>query len=597
MRSFTLLLAAASLFDLSIAGYALQDDYMTDFYGAFDFFDTADPTNGFVKYVDEATARQTNLINASVTTGAQWGVDSTNETPDGRPSLRLVSKKKYNSGLVVMDVAHMPTGCGTWPAFWMVGPDWPTGGEIDILEGVNDQTHNGMTLHTAPGCKIGPDTSIFAGEVTTPDCDVNAKNQSKNVGCSIEHPSTDSYGVGLNAIGGGVYATQWTDEAISVYYFPRGSIPDDVLGDAPKPDGWGLPAAKFTGACNIESMFKEQQIVFNTAFCGDWAGNAWDTTGSCGKKAPTCDEYVQNNPEAFKDAYWTINALKVYQDNGNDTPAPSASGYPAQSTVISEPVPVPTENASVPVISSGYATIPAVIPTSAPILSFSSGSYVSPSLSISAELPAVTSAPVVEPTPPVIIPTSEALEPSKTQDGYPVAPTSLAATSKAATPTKPAEPVGDDGMPGFQWPQPGSAPSSNATQPVEDKPAEPPAVPSGSMSVPVGNLPSPTGTAMAPPSPSAGPPAGASGAPSAPVPSGPALSAPGPPVSPSDAHAPPAAPTVTETSVAQKTVYQTIYKTVTAGAEATPGPGLSGARAKRFLREHRKRSVGHHARM
>jgi hypothetical protein len=46
MRSFTTLLAAASLFDLSIAGYALEDDYMTDFYGAFDFFDTADPTNG-----------------------------------------------------------------------------------------------------------------------------------------------------------------------------------------------------------------------------------------------------------------------------------------------------------------------------------------------------------------------------------------------------------------------------------------------------------------------------------------------------------------------------------------------------------------------
>lgn len=46
MRSFTLLWATASLFDLSIAGYALEDDYMTDFYGAFDFFTDADPTNG-----------------------------------------------------------------------------------------------------------------------------------------------------------------------------------------------------------------------------------------------------------------------------------------------------------------------------------------------------------------------------------------------------------------------------------------------------------------------------------------------------------------------------------------------------------------------
>ena len=45
MRTFTLLMAAA-FFDLSIAGYALEDDYMTDFYGAFDFFTDADPTSG-----------------------------------------------------------------------------------------------------------------------------------------------------------------------------------------------------------------------------------------------------------------------------------------------------------------------------------------------------------------------------------------------------------------------------------------------------------------------------------------------------------------------------------------------------------------------
>ena len=45
MRSFTFLLCAA-LIDTSIAGYALEDDYMTDFYGAFDFFTEADPTNG-----------------------------------------------------------------------------------------------------------------------------------------------------------------------------------------------------------------------------------------------------------------------------------------------------------------------------------------------------------------------------------------------------------------------------------------------------------------------------------------------------------------------------------------------------------------------
>lgn len=26
----------------------------------------------------------------------------------------------------------MPFGCGTWPAYWLVGPNWPSGGEIDV---------------------------------------------------------------------------------------------------------------------------------------------------------------------------------------------------------------------------------------------------------------------------------------------------------------------------------------------------------------------------------------------------------------------------------------------------------------------------------
>jgi hypothetical protein len=46
MRSFALVAAAAALVDQSLAGYVLEDDYMTDFFGGFDFFDKPDPTNG-----------------------------------------------------------------------------------------------------------------------------------------------------------------------------------------------------------------------------------------------------------------------------------------------------------------------------------------------------------------------------------------------------------------------------------------------------------------------------------------------------------------------------------------------------------------------
>jgi len=61
-------------------------------------------------------------------------VDTTNKFPlggSGRPAVRLISNNSYTHGMFVADVKHMPTGCGTWPAYWLLGPDpWPTFGEI-----------------------------------------------------------------------------------------------------------------------------------------------------------------------------------------------------------------------------------------------------------------------------------------------------------------------------------------------------------------------------------------------------------------------------------------------------------------------------------
>ncbi len=69
-----------------------------------------------------------------------------------RDSIRIHSLKTYNSGLFILDVDHVPTGCSTWPAFWMNGPDpWPQNGEVDIMESVNNNQQNQMTLHTGAG--------------------------------------------------------------------------------------------------------------------------------------------------------------------------------------------------------------------------------------------------------------------------------------------------------------------------------------------------------------------------------------------------------------------------------------------------------------
>lgn len=77
-----------------------------------------------MNYVDQGTAQNTGLISTSDT--VHIGVDSSNVASNGRNSVRITSKNSYNTGLVILDLAHMPGSvCGTWPAFWLVGPNWP----------------------------------------------------------------------------------------------------------------------------------------------------------------------------------------------------------------------------------------------------------------------------------------------------------------------------------------------------------------------------------------------------------------------------------------------------------------------------------------
>lgn len=44
-------------------------------------------------------------------------------------SVRITSKKTWSSGLFIADFAQVPHGCSVWPAYWSVGPNWPTGGK------------------------------------------------------------------------------------------------------------------------------------------------------------------------------------------------------------------------------------------------------------------------------------------------------------------------------------------------------------------------------------------------------------------------------------------------------------------------------------
>ncbi|KAF8319716.1 hypothetical protein DL93DRAFT_110943 [Clavulina sp. PMI_390] len=310
---------AASLLSASVvqaATYSVKDTFVgPSFLTGFTAQAIADPTNGRVNYVSQAQAKSLNLTYTSSDTFILRADDTTTLTPSGpgRNSVRLQSNKLYDTSLLVADIRWMPQGCGTWPALWSFGTNWPYDGEIDIIEGVNDQGPDASTLHTSPGCTLPSSISGQTGTLVSTDCNT-ADNG--NQGCQVKSTNSNSYGPSFNNNGGGWYAMERTSTYIKVWFWPRNSanVPAGVKngGSNLNTANFGTPFANFVNTdCDISSHFGPHHIIINLTFCGDWAGqqSLYAAAGCPG----TCVDYVNNHPAAFKNAYWDFAALRMYE--------------------------------------------------------------------------------------------------------------------------------------------------------------------------------------------------------------------------------------------------------------------------------------------
>ncbi|KAJ5669930.1 Concanavalin A-like lectin/glucanase subgroup [Penicillium maclennaniae] len=313
--------SAGSLFLLALASSAAATlDYNlvekwegTDFLDYFNFHVGSDPTNGYVNYLSEADAKEAGLVKVTDSGSLYLGVDHTNKvasTASGRDSVRIGSKKYYDHSLIVADIEHMPGSvCGTWPAFWSVGKNWPSDGEIDIIEGVNLQDHNEIVMHTAGTCSITDQG--MSGAVNATGCGEDLGT----VGCVIEG-QTGSYGTSFNKQSGGVYAMEWTEKYLKIWFFARGSIPASITNGNPDVSEFGTPMALVEEGCDVATSFKAQSFIFDTTFCGDWAGGVFGESGcpmTSSNPFTSCHNYVAENPSAFEQSYWEINSVKIYQ--------------------------------------------------------------------------------------------------------------------------------------------------------------------------------------------------------------------------------------------------------------------------------------------
>ncbi|KAH6878326.1 concanavalin A-like lectin/glucanase domain-containing protein [Alternaria rosae] len=322
------LLVAASVVCLTTC-YELKAEYnASNFFddGSFHFYNGWDKfTQGMALYVSKEEA--TSLGLARIDDGkVHLGVDTTQvlllQDPGegyGRKSVRLEGVQTFNDGLFIADFEHLPTGCGMWPAFWLLHDaghqeEWYS--EFDIIEGVSMNSQNSLSLHTGhTPCKMRDNGG--SGE-TRPDLECMEHRD-----CGVNGPK-GSFGQVFNDNRGGIWATQVEDDSIKAWFFARGREPSGWDSANPDPSTWGMPLMNFVGdGCDIRNTFKKIKIartlnlIINITFCGSMAGgNAWSDHAGCAAKThdDSCNHFVATNPGKFNEVYYLINSVRVYQN-------------------------------------------------------------------------------------------------------------------------------------------------------------------------------------------------------------------------------------------------------------------------------------------
>ena len=338
-------------------------------FGHYDFFDGPDSIGsaGHQTYVGKKRAFELGLANVTREGDGEEYVYLQSASPGTkggfRESVRLEGKRRFDRGLFVLDVAHMPAGCGVWPAFWLTDEEnWPVNGEIDIVEGINTQAVAKTALHTSEDCDMFaqvpywewtgywdsstglPDT--FSGipnydnKVEADNCWVMAPHQWANQGCVAISSENGTIGEPMNDVEGGVYVLEWdpANGYIKSWVFKRGDVPENLRDSidtassekkgravVPEPEKWDIPYAYFAigdGTGCSSDHFSNMRLIFNLAFCGTVAGNRffkdcpaesrrWNTSSD---SVLTCNAFLASEPEeVLNEAYWKIKGVYVYE--------------------------------------------------------------------------------------------------------------------------------------------------------------------------------------------------------------------------------------------------------------------------------------------
>lgn len=174
-----------------------------------------------------------------------------------RVHLANTEKQHADASLLArLDVAHLPSGCATWPAWW-TRPLSSSFEEIDIWENTNDLygVAGISDIHTRSNCILRNPTQT--GTLETEQCFAKANG---NEGCRVNLKSTSGSASKSRSLAM-ERSFEQGGQGIRVWSWLLGQGPVSEADLSVRPDDWGVPAAHFPIQECDNSAFAEPHML------------------------------------------------------------------------------------------------------------------------------------------------------------------------------------------------------------------------------------------------------------------------------------------------------------------------------------------------
>ncbi|KAJ2900997.1 hypothetical protein MKZ38_002181 [Zalerion maritima] len=309
-----------------------------------------DPTDGYVNYVDLATAKDDlNIVGEE--DGQFFMKVDTSQEKNTAPvsSVRIESVANWRHFLIVGKFAKFPKpSCSVWPAFWTNGiGEWPKAGEMNMYEAWNLDFFNRPALHTGRADEVGSlilNQEDMNGTLVREDCD--NVTDGKYIGCVVQDDDV-TYG----SEEGGVYAVQFESDKIRMWRWKNGQAPVDLDDEHPDPDTWGTPVLATPSDQDLDNIFQKQQIILNIDICGGapdatWAAPSYgEDACSTATGVDECAAYVAGaEGSIFDGAEFKVHGMTVWTSDGNDSGDDLTTSETPEESTSTTATPVPTSD-------------------------------------------------------------------------------------------------------------------------------------------------------------------------------------------------------------------------------------------------------------